>query len=557
MSRPPQSQAVLRAILESPQDIVIFALDRGYRYLAFNENHARTFKHIWGVDIQVGDDMLALIGWVDDREKARRNFDRALAGESFTLIEEYGDERMQRRAYEDVYSPIRDDEGHVVGLTVYQTDITEKQKAARELENYRSRLEELVAQRSEELEQAHAQLLHAQKLESLGVLAGGIAHDFNNLLAVILGRSELSSALVPADSALRAHLGVIQETTLEARTLTKQLLAFAGRGKVMVQPTNLGELVESMGQLLRASVGRSIQLTFALDDGASAVEVDVAQMSQVVLNVVCNAAEAIGERPGSITVRTCTREADEQLLKRACVNHGSGPGRYACLEVEDDGCGMDELVCRKLFDPFFTTKFSGRGLGLATVLGIVTSHRGAILLRTAPGQGCCFSVLLPVAPGVRTARAAEVAPPSARARSHGLVLVVDDERPVREVTCEVLASLGYEVLQAGGGASACELLEAHRERIDVVLLDMAMPEMNGEQTLRALRAIHGDARVVLMTGYAEEDVQLRFAGDQLSGFLAKPFAKRELGAAIDRAILQERGAARAHGPTDGPTLRMR
>jgi two-component system cell cycle sensor histidine kinase/response regulator CckA len=322
--------------------------------------------------------------------------------------------------------------------------------------------------------------------------------------------------------------------------LTKQLLAYAGRAKCMVQLTTLDELVESMAQLLRATVNKSIQLTFALDGSSSPVEVDVTQLSQVVLDLVGNAADAIGEQPGAIQVRTRALHVDEQLLKQACVNPGIAPGPYACLEVEDDGCGMDEQVRRKLFDPFFTTKVSARGLGLAAVLGIVTSHRGTILLRSAPARGSCFSVLLPVArtaterPGVDAGRAAD------QARRRGLVLVVDDEEPVREVTCEVLESLGYEVLQAEGGRRACELFGAQRARIDLVLLDMSMPEMNGEQTLHELRAIRPDVRIVLMTGYAEDDVQLRFEPDQLAGFLAKPFAKRELGEVIERAMKPER-----------------
>ncbi|MBC7172933.1 MAG: PAS domain-containing protein, partial [Polyangiaceae bacterium] len=188
-----QQQAVFRAILESPQDIVIFALDCDYRYLAFNENHARTMKQIWGVELAVGADMLALIGREDDRDKARRNFDRALAGESFKVIEEYGDERIDRRVYENVYGPISDDVGSVLGLTVYLTDITARRRTEIELENYRTRLEDLVRQRTEELDAAHARLLHTQKLESLGMLAGGIAHDFNNLLAVIVSRAELAA----------------------------------------------------------------------------------------------------------------------------------------------------------------------------------------------------------------------------------------------------------------------------------------------------------------------------------------------------------------------------
>jgi signal transduction histidine kinase len=261
-----QSEAVLQGILESPQNIVIFALDRGYRYLAFNENHARTMKHIWGVDIRPGDSMLDLIGREDDRNKAKINFDRALGGESFTVIEEYGDERIHRRFFEDIYSPIRDEHGSVIGLTVYLTDITEQRSAQIELEKHRNHLEELVRQRTIELESAHAQLLHAQKLESLGVLAGGIAHDFNNLLAVILARAELAASLLPDYHPVRGHIDIVRDTSLEARMLTKQLLGYSGKGKFVVQTVNLSEMVQSMSQLLRASTRKSITLSFELSE---------------------------------------------------------------------------------------------------------------------------------------------------------------------------------------------------------------------------------------------------------------------------------------------------
>src|SRR5262252_815599 len=394
-----QPQAVLRAILESPQDIVIFALDCEYCYLAFNENHARTMKHIWGVDIRVGACMLDLIGRDDDRKKARRNFDRALTGDSFTLVEEYGDERMNRRVYQDVYSPIRDENGRVIGLTLYLTDITEQRARELELEEYRSRLEELVQQRTLELESAHAQLLHAQKLESLGVLAGGVAHDFNNLLAVVLARSELAASILSQHHPVRAHLDIVRDTALEARMLIKQLLGYSGKGKFIVQSVNLGEMVESMAQLLRATIRKSITLVFELDQASLPIEADVTQIRQVLLNLVTNAAEAIGDGTGRVTVRTRLIELDESMLKRACIKSDVAPGRHASLEVEDNGTGMDEHVRTKLFDPFFTTKFSGRGLGLAAVLGIVTSHRGTILLRTGLGEGSCFTVVFPLSSG--------------------------------------------------------------------------------------------------------------------------------------------------------------
>jgi two-component system, cell cycle sensor histidine kinase and response regulator CckA len=537
-----QPQAVLRAVLESPRDIVIFALDRDYRYLAFNQNHARTMKDIWNADLKVGRSILELMGRADDRERARKIFDRALAGESFTLIEEYGDEHLSRRVYEDVYSPIHDEDGSVIGLTVYLTDITQRRRAEIELENYRGRLEDLVRQRTEELEAAHTQLLHAQKLESLGLLAGGIAHDFNNLLAVVLGRAELTMSLLEAEHPARAHLSVVEETALEARMLTKQLLGYAGRGKFMVQVASLNELVESMAQLLRASVSKAITLHFELGSEAAAIEVDVTQLRQVLLNLVTNAAEAIGDGAGQVTVRTRIAEADESLLRRASVQHGFLPGRYACLEVEDTGCGMDERVRGKLFDPFFTTKFSGRGLGLAAVLGIVTSHQGTILVHSRPGEGSRFTVLLPLSqhtPDALPAARPPTLPPPPAPPQPGTILVVDDEEPVRTVTAEVLKAFDYRVYTADGGREAVNVYRAHMDEIDIVLLDLTMPHMNGEETLRALQAVNAHVKVVLMTGYTEDEVRLRFVRGDLSGFLTKPFVRDELITAVEAAIKRQ------------------
>jgi signal transduction histidine kinase/ActR/RegA family two-component response regulator len=536
MGRFQQPQAVLRAILESPRDIVIFALDREYRYLAFNQNHARTMKHIWGVDIHVGDQMLSSIGRDDDREKARRNFDRALSGESFALQEEYGDERMQRRIYEDVYSPIKAEDGTVIGLAVYLTDITEQRLAEIELENYRSRLEDLVKQRTKELESAHAQLLYAQKLESLGVLAGGVAHDFNNLLAVILSRAELAAPSLDAGHAARTHFEIIRETALEARMLTKQLLAYSGKGRFMIQAVNLTELIESMAPLLRASIRKSVILSFELCEAALVVQLDVTQARQVVLNLVTNADEAIDGGQGQIVVRCRSLDVDDQLLGEACIQSALGPGRYASIEVEDSGCGMDKEVRTKLFDPFFTTKVAGRGLGLAAVLGIVKSHRGTILLRSAPGRGSKFSVLFPLASGAPAPLQRSIPSVPSTFRGESMALVIDDEAPVRAATAEMLGSLGYEVVEAHSAGAATELLRLHAERVRVVLLDLTMPGTSGEKTLQALKAIRPDVRVVVMTGYAEDEARLRFVQGELAGFLTKPFIREELVDALQSAV---------------------
>jgi len=551
-----QTEAVLRSMIESPPGMVIFALDAQYRYLAYNQNHARTMQQIWGVRIGVGLNMLELIGREDDRAKARVNFDRALAGESFTLIEEYGDTRMDRRVYEDIYSPVHDDEGAIVGLAVYLKDITEQRRAELELERYRGHLEEVVEQRTAELTAAHAQLLHAQKLESLGVLAGGIAHDFNNLLAVILARAELCFRDVPEQSAAHSHIAIVRDTAFEARMLTKQLLAYAGKGQFIVAPLCVDTVVQDLAPLLRASVSKDIRLEFQLASDGSAVQGDETQLRQVLLNLVTNAAEAIGPVVGTIAIRSGVGEAPETIGREASFTGEPVNGSYVYLEVEDTGSGISPSHRAKVFDPFFTTKFTGRGLGLAAVLGIVKGHHGGISVDSGPGRGSRFRVLLP-------ALDAECVPKSTARHSYGqttredgCTLVVDDEPAVRAATIAILSSIGYRVLEADGGISATELFRARASEIDLVLLDLAMPDMNGEQTLAELKRIRPDIPVVLLTAYAEDEARLSSIRAHLAGFVAKPFAYEELIAAVKAAITRARDARSAPKSSSGRTASL-
>jgi len=541
-----QTEAVLRSVIESPQGMVIFALDGDYRYLAYNQNHARTMQRIWGVQIGVGLDMLELIGRDDDRAKARVNFDRALAGESFTLIEEYGDTRMDRRVYENIYSPVRGDEGGIVGLAVYLKDITEQRRAELELDRYRGHLEEVLDQRTLELTVAHAQLMHAQKMESLGVLAGGIAHDFNNLLAVILARAELCCRDVPEQSAAHAHVAIIRDTAFEARMLTKQLLGYAGKGKFVVEPLGIDRVVEDLTPLLRASISKEIRLEFEPGAEASALQGDETQLRQVLLNLVTNAAEAIGPAVGRIVIRTGTGDMTETTLQGASFTGEPVSGPYVYLEVEDTGAGISPSDRAKVFDPFFTTKFTGRGLGLAAVLGIVKGHHGTISVDSSPGHGSRFRVFLPALDADCVPKSAAPRSQVMSSREDGCALVVDDEPAVRAATVAILSSIGYRVLEADGGISARELFRARSAEIDLVLLDLAMPDMNGEQTLRELKKIRADVPVVLLTAYAEDEARLSSVRAQLAGFVAKPFAYDELIAAVKAAMTG--GRASLPGP---------
>jgi PAS domain S-box-containing protein len=539
-----QSQAVLRAILESPKDIVIFALDRDYCYLAFNENHSRTMKAIWGVDITIGLNMLHAIGRDDDREKARRNFDRALAGESFVLVEEYGDERINRRYYEDVYSPIRDRDGQVIGLTLYLTDITEQRNVALELERYREHLEELVERRTQELEAAHRQLLHAQKLESLGVLAGGIAHDFNNLLAVVLGSVDLAFKRHDSTAGMIEQLHHIRAAVVQASALTDQLLAYSGRGKATIQAIDLSELVNEMIDLLGIALPKSVELESDLLRSLPAVEADAAQLRQVVMNFVTNAAEAITKPNGTIIVRTYMRHADRALLDRAHLGEALAAGPYVCLEVEDDGCGMSEEIQRKMFDPFFSSKFTGRGLGLAAVLGIARSHRAAIVVDSRLEHGTRMHLMIPVSPRSAKPRlGGRTAGVVSDFRSDALVLLVDDDERVRSVLAELLISYGMRVLQAADGQAACAHFAEHADEIALVLLDVTMPGWSGIETLQRLSEVRPDVRAILLSGYTEQDVGQRLAFKDQVSFLHKPFHMHELVTAIE-ALLRDAKSSR-------------
>ncbi len=494
-----QPEAVLRALIESPQGIVIFALDRQYRYLAYNQNHARTMLQIWGAQVGVGVDMLSLIGRDDDRAKARSSFDRALAGENFTLIEEYGDARMDRRFYEDTYSPVRDDSGEIVGLAVYLRDITEQRRTELELERYRRHLE------------------------------GGIAHDFNNLLAIMLARAELYFREARESDAGHAHISIIRETAFEARMLTKQLLGYAGKGKLVAQPLSINCVVQTMAHLLRASVNKDIRLELQPAVQPLAVHGDDTQLRQVLLNLVSNAAEAIGPGVGTIVIRTGLQEVSPSQPERAHFTGEVPSGAYVYLEVEDTGSGISIEDRSKIFDPFFTTKFTGRGLGLAAVLGIVKGHQGTVQLDSQPGRGSRFRILLPaIDPSLLPESEARARPQQASFRGTGCVLVVDDEPAVRAATVAILSSAGYRVLEADGGESALRLLRARSEEVDVVLLDLAMPGINGEQTLQELKRLRPDVPVVLLTAYAEDELRLSGVRAELAGIISKPFSYEEL-----------------------------
>jgi two-component system, cell cycle sensor histidine kinase and response regulator CckA len=387
----------------------------------------------------------------------------------------------------------------------------------------------------QEQRRLEAQVLHAQKLESLGVLAGGIAHDFNNLLVSILGNADLAlmemSEAAPAIESVRE----IRQAAIRASELTNQMLAYSGRGAFVVRAIDLNELVDEMGHLLRVSISRQTLLRYDLAANLPAVEADAAQVRQVVMNLITNAADAIGERSGVITISTGLLDATRDYLAATYLDEKLPPGPYVFLEVADTGCGMDAPTRARLFDPFFTTKFAGRGLGLAALLGIVRGHHGAVRVTSEVGKGTTFRVLLPCCDRPAE-RQAPPAPLPEATPGGGTVLIVDDEETVRNVARLMLQRFGMTVLTAADGKEGVDVFRQHHAEIDAVLLDMTMPRMSGEDAFRQMRDIRKDVRVVLCSGYNEQDATSRFNGQGLAGFLQKPFELHTLVGKIRQAI---------------------
>jgi len=390
----------------------------------------------------------------------------------------------------------------------------------------------------EERRKVQVKLLHAQKLESLGAMSGGIAHDFNNLLVGILGNAGLALQELPPDSPVRDAIADVEASALRAADLTRQLLAYAGKSQFVTAAVRVTPLIEEMENLLSAAVGRTARLEYRLSDALPAIDADASQLRQVVMNLVTNAAEAIGSATGRITVRTGVMEAGREYLADAHLGPNLPEGEYVFIEVEDDGHGMHPATLARIFDPFFTTKFTGRGLGLAAVLGIVRAHRGAIRVRSAPGQGTTMRVLLPVATAAHAPAVSTAAPGAepAAAAPGGTVLVVDDEETVRSIAQRVLERHGFTVWLATGGVEAIRMLKNEPEAVDLVLLDMTMPDMSGPVTLQELLRIRPTLRVLLSSGYTADDALPKLHAGAQVGFIQKPYRPADLVAAVRHAL---------------------
>jgi len=396
---------------------------------------------------------------------------------------------------------------------------------------------DLTAQRQAEADRValERQLFQAQKMESLGVLAGGIAHDFNNLLMGVLGHAGLAleqfSPLHPA----RRNLESIQKAGQRAADLTRQMLAYSGRGQFIVRQLDLTAQVSEMMHLLEVSIPKTVVLNLNLHKALPPITADASQVQQVIMNLVINAAESIGDVSGTITLSTGAQYLDADALESMLVGQEARPGFYVMLEVTDTGCGMDADTLSRIFEPFFTTKFTGRGLGLSAIMGIVRGHHGALRVQSIPGKGTTFKVLFPAQTPVIEALATHGLEPAA-CPGRETILVVDDDETVRAVARQALELRGFQVLEAHDGRVAVDLIRAHAEAIGLVLLDMTMPHMGGEAAFREMRALQPRLKVILSSGYNEAEAMERFREKGLMGFLQKPYGPKDLVSRIQTAL---------------------
>ena len=422
----------------------------------------------------------------------RQPFLRALeSGHRETLELEYHDKDLSVAV-----DPICDDRGDVTGAVHIVSDVTEQR-----------RLED--------------QFRESQKFETIGTLAAGVAHDFNNLLTSIMGNTSLVLSDLPPDSRLRERLDDVVRSSQRAADLTRQLLAYSGKGRHYMQRVELSSLVRHIETLIEAAVPKKISLEFRLAERLPHIEADVNQLQQVVLNLVSNAAEAIGDASGGISIST-------------------GQDReWVYLEVRDSGCGMDAETRARIFDPFFTTKFTGRGLGLAAVAGIVRSHKGNVQVNSSPGEGSTFRIAFACAEAP-----AALEPPAAHstAPAGGTILVVDDEEVVRRIAEAALEVRGFRVVAAANGLQAIRQVREDPS-IDLVLLDLTMPVMGGEEAIDQILEAHPGIQVLVSTGYDHQEAVARFSRKRVAGYLQKPYTARQLADKV-QALMQKRAVGK-------------
>jgi PAS domain S-box-containing protein len=488
-----------------PENEQIKAIYKG-RIVACND----TFAHMYGYsrwEEMVGKRLIEIHGSEDNPKNIEllRSWIRANYRIFGTVSKEFGKDNNQLYISNNLIGIIEGD--CIVGVWGSQQDITERRKA------------------EEKSARPEANLQQVQKLESLGMLASGIAHDFNNLLVGILGNAGLALMEISKESPAYECVQDIETAALRATELTNQMLAYSGKGKFIVEPLNLSSNVEEMFQLLESAVSKKVDLQLNLAKDLHSIAADASQIRQVIMNLVTNASDAIGDRRGTITVTTGGLNVHRTYLSETYLDDDLPEGYYAYIEVTDTGSGMDSDTREKIFDPFFTTKFTGRGLGLAAVFGIVRGHNGAIKVSSELGKGSTIRVLFPCEKQQAkiSREQIELAVHTEGWRGRGKILVVDDEELVRDVARRTLKRAGFSVLMANDGREAVEVFRNHADEIIAVLLDLTMPELGGEEAFIEMRKISPDVGIILSSGFTEQEAASKFAGAGIAYFIQKPY----------------------------------
>ena len=504
-----ESEDGFRAMTEAASCMILIYADQ-LEYI----NRAGAEILGWRPEEMVGHNRLDFVHpldreWVSARWEARRRGEEVPNHYEFRIINRAGETR-----WVDFSAATITLRGRIYGLGT-ALDITDRMSA------------------HEEHLQMERKLLDAQKLESLGLLAGGIAHDFNNLLAVIQGHAGILREEVGDSTQADESLSRIEETCRRAAELVRQMLAYSGRGRFQVKPMDLNHELEGVGHLLSVSLPKDVVLRYELGRDLPAVEADPSQVQQVVLNLVTNAAEAMAEGGGQIVLRTGVAKLDRPAIAGLRAAEAMVPGRFVWLEVEDEGCGMDPATQARVFDPFFTTKFTGRGLGLAAMQGIVRSHQGGVSLESEPGKGTRFRVYFPsLDSSLPEATLAQIQ--RASYRGEGLVLVVDDEPAIRDLARTLMERVGFQVLLAGDGFEALDLYRHHHEELALVIMDLVMPRMGGVEAHTRMHELDPSVPMLLMSGFGHEEAVSEMEAQGKAFFLPKPFGRQALMDAVAR-----------------------
>lgn len=503
---PLEREARYRAVVEQTGEMIFFFDVATKRIVEANA----AFTNTLGYDAQ-DLETLTLYDMVEaEPESVDRNVARVVAEEHFNV---------GRRRYRHKDGRIRDVEVSASHLRQIHQDLLCA-----------------VARDVTDQVRAEAALLQAQKLESLGLLAGGVAHDFNNLLTAILGNLNLAQMNLPKDSPIQPYLGNIQSTVLHAADLTRQMLTYSGKGRFLIQAVNLRQVVEEITQLLGASIPKKVALHSELPEDLPALEGDPTQIQQIVMNLVINASESIADVNGTISITARAVTLDEFFIATHLLRQAVNPGPHVILEVSDTGCGMSPETMSRIFDPFFTTKTSGRGLGLSAMLGILRGHHAGINIYSEIGRGSTFRIYFPAHKPAE--KPSEPLEQLAWARlPTGTVLIVDDENTIRATAGAMLESLGFQVLEAGDGVEAVELYKAHARDIILVLLDWTMPRMDGKAAFHALQELNPLAKVILSSGYNQQEAVEAFNGNGPAGFLKKPYQYKDLRTELEKILL--------------------